>query len=186
MKFCSESIYLMDPAVVALLNYEEDPEMIFYGLDLKQFEFFLIPINDNSDKMNANGGSHWSLLAYLSEEDIFIYYDSMQTKNNNIGNALKIAGKLRGLIQNESKTALEERFIINPETPQQKNGYDCGVYVLGFTEVLIEFVLKKEKILHNKKMNELIDEKYVEALRIRVKELLVSLIETKNNMNKNG
>ena len=42
----------MDPAVVALLNYEEDPEIIFYGLDLQQFEYIIIPINDNSKKMS--------------------------------------------------------------------------------------------------------------------------------------
>ena len=73
----------MDPAVVALLVYEEDPEMIFYGLDLKQFQCILIPINDNDDKRNIAGGSHWSLLNYLVQEDVFIYYDSMKKRSSN-------------------------------------------------------------------------------------------------------
>ena len=171
----------MDPAVVALLNYEDDPEMIFYGLDLKQFSFFLIPINDNSDKMNANGGSHWSLLVYLPIEDIFIYLDSMKKKSNNIENAINIAGKLRGLIKEDQKKDLKESFVVNSETPQQKNGYDCGVYVLGFTEVLIEFLQKKENILNNKRMKEIVQEEYIASLRVKIRELLESMIKEKNN-----
>lgn len=167
----------MDPAVVALLNYEEDPEIIFYGLDLQQFEYILIPINDNNDKMNASGGNHWSLLTYLFKEDIYIYYDSIKKKSNNIENAKNIAKKLRGLIKEDSNSKVLENFLINSETPQQNNGYDCGVFVLAYTETLIGFIEKKESILNSKKMGQIITKEYIEDLRVKIKELIESLIK---------
>ena len=167
----------MDPAVVALLNYEEDPAMIFYGLDLMQFEFILIPINDNSDKMNALGGSHWSLLTYLCKEDVFIYYDSMKKRSNNLENAKKVAKKLRPLINDSPTSKVLENLLINADTPQQKNGYDCGVYVLAFTEILLKFLLKKENVLNNKEMSATITEEYIDNLRGKIRELIINLIK---------
>lgn len=168
----------MDPAVVALLNYEEDPEIIFYGLDLNQFDLIFIPINDNNDKFNLNGGNHWSLLVYLSKEDIFLYYDSIKKRTSNLENAKKIAQKLRVLI-NGKTYALKtlDNFIINSETPQQKNGYDCGVYVLAFTEILIQFLQQKQSIFDHKAMASIISEEYIDKFRVQIKTLVESLIK---------
>ena len=39
-------------------------------------------VNDNDDVAAAGGGSHWSLLAYLRDENAFAHFDSAGGRND--------------------------------------------------------------------------------------------------------
>ena len=69
----SKNVVLMDPCAVAELQYSQftgDPDQdedlidMFAPLKLDKADLILFPMNDNTDKFKANGGSHWSLLVF--------------------------------------------------------------------------------------------------------------------------
>ena len=67
---------------------------------------------------------------------------------------------------------LADMIIIEKEAPQQKNGFDCGIYVLAVTEILIQCLIKKEKIFGNKILSEIINEEYITNLRVKIKAII--------------
>jgi sentrin-specific protease 8 len=96
--------------------------------ELQEKEYIYIPINDNIDFCNP-GGSHWSLLVYHKKENTYHYYDSYGKAN--LEPALTTAKKFHDYVFDT-----DYKFVIE-QTPQQQNGYDCGVYLLGITECLL-------------------------------------------------
>lgn len=93
-------------------------------------QLIFIPLNNNSDPTRVAGGSHWSLLVYVKNLNRFLYYDSMN--DNNLSDSKRMASKL-AFLQNPKDL---RNLVEIKKTPQQKNGYDCGVYVC----CLIEYI----------------------------------------------
>lgn len=65
------------------------------------------------------------------------------------------------------------RFIEVEKAPQQRNGYDCGVYVLAMAEVLCAAAASGQA-LAEKELKEFSDltPQYIAALRTRLLELI--------------
>lgn len=69
----SNDIVLMDACAAAELQYTDytnDDENLLemYGpLHLERAQLILLPVNDNTNKLKANAGSHWSLLAFVKD-----------------------------------------------------------------------------------------------------------------------
>lgn len=90
-----------------------------------------LPINDNRDVSQAEGGSHWSLLLVSVIDGVSFHYDSLAPSNDT--DAKGTSQKLEILLGKRL------RFIHMDDAPQQENGSDCGVFVC----VLMKHLLLK-------------------------------------------
>ena len=86
----------------------------------------LFAVNDNPDVEAAGGGSHWSLLAYSAADATFRHYDSCARSNR---------GAARRVFEAACPPGSQ---LVEQPTPQQRNGYDCGVYVLALARLLCQ------------------------------------------------
>ena len=135
-----------------------------------------MPINDKEDKFQAVGGSHWGLLVYNVEKDNFLYLDSM---NNIISNTGSIAAKIKSVKNQKEFIENDVEIFQIKEIPQQKNSYDCGMYVLVFTEVISEFLGKGGDFIDIGRELAKIDQNTIKEKRKEIKKLILSLAEKK-------
>jgi sentrin-specific protease 8 len=97
-----------------------------------------VKVNDNmranADWMIPGSGSHWSLLVvFLGRGDVqFWHFDSVKSIKNSRA-AKDIMKKVSTILQS-TYTPLSLN-LVNAFTPQQKNGFDCGVHMLVAAKV---------------------------------------------------
>jgi len=151
----SADILLMDPAVAFWLIHQdlENAAAAASELNLQHKQLVICPINDNANGGCADGGGHWTLLVAWrsgkqdndSNSDVgltfqnFRYYDSMFTgkpSNRNRMNAQKLARTLSG----DCTFQLRET-----RCAQQVNSFDCGVYVICFSEIIASVFMEAKK-----------------------------------------
>ena len=121
---------LVPPATVQMVKIIEDDsqlEMFLGEMNLHEFDFVCFPINDASSESQ---GSHWSLLVYSKKENKYFYLDSHGRYNLKSGE--QVAKNVQVLLKCPKKPSME---IV--DCPQQANGWDCGVFVLLFTQVIL-------------------------------------------------
>ena len=93
-------------------------------------ELVVFPINGNEDVSTEVGGSHWSLLVYNRRRNIFEHYDS--SAQCNAVYARKLFENIKSFIgPTASSATLTLHF-----TPQQRNRYNCGLFVLAIVKEL--------------------------------------------------
>jgi len=90
----------------------------------------VFPVNDNDDVDIAEGGSHWSLVAYYRNANVFVHHDSCRGLN------AAPAKKLYKSVAGYMGSASEPSFLECTNSPMQDNGYDCGLYVTATTKVI--------------------------------------------------
>lgn len=112
--------------LLANLGPEAGPAAVLEPLGFSAARLALFAVNDNPDVTEAFGGSHWSLLAYCAADDTFRHYDSLAGTNRRAAQRVFAAAK-----RPESK-------LWEQATPQQENGYDCGMYVLALARLLCQ------------------------------------------------
>lgn len=115
----------MRPVIVYLISHAQNAksfERVVPPMNMKNYAF--MPI-----KNDQAGGSHWSLLVYSRLLNIFFHYDSLNGSN------ARVAKKVAERIYQFLSVPIGARFV-EAETPQQSNGYDCGMYVLKITKSL--------------------------------------------------
>jgi hypothetical protein len=144
-------------------NDQEDVDDFLSGnnnFDCVQRMF--LPINDllgSSQWTKPGGGRHWSLLQILiqkhqtaevtnrNSDDATSYqmwhFDSIQ--GHNIEAARTVASKFQQILNHSAAKqtlplcpSVSHVTVIDCKTPQQSNGYDCGVHVLVAAEILSE------------------------------------------------
>eukprot|EP01025_Chloroclados_australasicus_P005239 TRINITY_DN11520_c0_g1_i2.p2 TRINITY_DN11520_c0_g1~~TRINITY_DN11520_c0_g1_i2.p2 ORF type:complete len:226 (+),score=13.96 TRINITY_DN11520_c0_g1_i2:27-680(+) len=112
-----------------LLNMPSLIPEIGQQLNFWQQNLILIPINDNPDVDRIEGGSHWSLLVFNVKQSKFVHFDSLSESNSLVAQKFSSyfaqALKLKSYVYQECKNMI-----------QQKNGYDCGMYVLIVAELI--------------------------------------------------
>ncbi|XP_014609295.1 PREDICTED: sentrin-specific protease 8-like [Polistes canadensis] len=132
-----------------------------------QYDIFLKPINahtkkfiffplNNLNRKDAAGGSHWSLLVYSKPENTYFHLDSFQDTNGSIASTFTNNLMLYFNCKNDTK-------FIEKDCPQQTNGYDCGLYVLCFIDIISHHVLQNNT-MRDCKLNTV--EFYVKSKRI--------------------
>ena len=85
--------------------------------------------------MQAEGGSHWSLLLVSIVDGVAFHYDSLPP-----GNEYEASTITRRLSKLLGKNI---RFIQLRDSPQQENSSDCGVYVcLNMRHLLLKRLLQ--------------------------------------------
>lgn len=132
----SDDISLVSPSIAFWIANCPDIESLkdfVAPLNFPIRKIILFPVNNNNDVSIAEGGSHWSLLAYEREANVFIHHDSSNGLN---------AGYAQNLYRAVVKyvcvadTVSNCKYIEGYKTPQQKNGHDCGLYVLATAKAI--------------------------------------------------
>ena len=122
-----------------LANCEaEDAAVITAPLSVDTRSLVLFALND-AGVGQANGGSHWTLLALnrqrggTADGASFTHYDSLP-QSRNIGVARRVAETIAAALRLPSGSARVEAARV----PQQINSYDCGLHALLTVQVLYE------------------------------------------------
>lgn len=111
-------------------------------LHLSDKELVLFPINNNDDVNEAEGGSHWSLLAYYRNANLFVHHDSSRSMNATPAKKLyKAVVGYMGLSESGSKA----HYLEWTDSPRQANGYDCGLYVTAIARVICDWYVNSKK-----------------------------------------
>lgn len=105
-----------------LLMKNKDTEGVRAALpNFGDITHIFLPINDNRNLAQAEGGSHWSLLLVSIIDGVAFHYDSLEGANNE--EAWEACRRLASVLGKPL------RFHYLAECPQQENGSDCGVFV---------------------------------------------------------
>ena len=103
-------------------------------------------MNDNTDVRRADGGTHWSLLAFRRGRcssdgrgggDRFEHFDSSPA----VSNRAAADALARSAAPSLGAAAVEAANAVRhdpPDAPKQTNGWDCGVYALAVARALVE------------------------------------------------
>merc|ERR1711874_499184 len=83
---------LVEPSITQILRKSLDPCTVaktVEDLKLKEKDCVFFPVN-NDDKVDGEGGSHWSLLVYISNKKYvkFYHHDPISGANNRHANEL--------------------------------------------------------------------------------------------------
>ncbi|KAH9518937.1 SUMO1 sentrin specific peptidase 8 [Bulinus truncatus] len=129
----ADRIALLNPSVAELMRFAavEDLAVLLEPLHLPSKQYVFVPINDNPDPTKV-GGSHWSLMVYVRSKQEFQHYDALRGSNQSV--AKKFVDKLQPFVQ----APRGKLKFIDMDCPQQRNSFDCGVYVIAMTEHLIK------------------------------------------------
>ena len=128
-------VKFMDPAVVSFLMHQCDHDdwIEFATSFTTPTEKLIIPINNAHAPSSAwqTHGSHWSLLVMSpNEKQEMWHFDSVSSANQVAAKA--VMERFQCLFDLTSNN-LHLREIV---TPQQQNGYDCGLHALCAAEVV--------------------------------------------------
>ncbi|EFC50534.1 predicted protein [Naegleria gruberi] len=127
------------PSVSFIISMVDDDEIknTLHSLNAKDKKLVFFPVTDNTD-ISSSGGTHWSLLVFESNSGKFYYFDSMGSMNKSA--AKYLASKVAPYF------GVKASNLHIAKAPQQKNGYDCGIYVLAMSEYIAEHGLSDAQI----------------------------------------
>ncbi|KQJ92685.1 NEDD8-specific protease 1 [Brachypodium distachyon] len=176
-------LLLLPPSIPYLLSNLPDPESVAEPLCLASRRLVLLPVNDNPDASVANGGSHWTLLVLDAattdpQAPRFVHHDSLRGSAN--------AAAARRLARALTAGGAPLRFVEAP-TPTQRNGHDCGVYVLAVARAICGW-WRSSRRRENQQggggdwfatMMEEVDAESVGAMRAELLQLIHRLIQDK-------
>lgn len=127
-------IMLLRPSMAYLLMNSPDAAALKGVIPpLEQAKYVFLPINDNPDVNQVEGGAHWSLLVLDVAQKRALYYDTLQ--NTNYEYAHKTTRSIARYLNETLQLTVEE-------APQQANGSDCGILVCEMTAVLVRRLLE--------------------------------------------
>merc|ERR1712032_233569 len=156
-----KTVSIMDPSMafwLALQDNAAEVEEAKKGLHLQDIDLLLCPINDTLDAEQADSGLHWTLLVCWGSKggrnrrnalttlassgghfQRFRYYDSLGFGCSPSDPAFRQAAELA------SRLAGRPVEVAVGSCPRQRNFYDCGVYCLLFSEIIIDVFLGSEQ-----------------------------------------
>ena len=134
---CGDDLLFVHPANTMLLQYGDDEDLndLSNALQLTKRKLVFIPVNNNSSGLVTNG-SHWSLIVYQASTNTFVHFDSMGSSSINLGAASAIVKKLAASVY---KGAV---YCAGANAPRQRNGYDCGMYLLCISQLLGQYFVE--------------------------------------------
>nr|XP_010922480.1 NEDD8-specific protease 1 [Elaeis guineensis] len=166
-------VLLVPPSISFWLSNCPDPVSLSEAvtpLELPQRDLVLFTVNNNSDVTAADGGTHWSLLVYYRATNEFVHHDSSQGMNR--WHAETLFEAVKGFVGDGDDARYVEGF-----TPQQNNGYDCGLYVMTIARVVCDWFREGEPNNYRERwfsvLEEEVDAATVAELRGEVLRLIV-------------
>lgn len=107
------------------------------------FSYDLIFIPSNTETKTLGKGSHWFLMVFEVHRNKIHLFDSAYEAIHQ--NARTMAKRLCDMRQMFTHSKEDIEVIRFTKVVKQENYYDCGIYVIGFFEnVLQEFVRQKK------------------------------------------
>lgn len=182
---CSEEILLMPPSITFwIMNCPAESLKEFLDpLHLPQKKLVIFPVNDNDDVSEAEGGYHWSLLAFERSDNTFVHHDSSGGGWNK-GPAKRLYNAVKKFMS-VSSSAANPIYRECTDSPHQVNGYDCGMYVLAIARVICSWYVSKDKDGDNmwfSAVKEQVTPSAVAAMRNEILGLIKGLMPTKRDL----
>nr|XP_043629404.1 NEDD8-specific protease 1 [Erigeron canadensis] len=174
----SEHILLVPPSIAFWTMNCPDIDSLkdfLQPLNLPSKKLIIFPINDNDDVTVAEGGSHWSLLVFEKTANLFVHHDSLGGLNKKHAKHLY---KTLVSFMGDSET----NYMECSGTPQQVNGYDCGLYVLAIAKEIccwFDSNAHRNEDLWFSCIKELVTPSAASRMRSEILELIKNLRETK-------
>merc|ERR1711913_160339 len=103
---------------------------------LNEYDWVMYPVNN--DAPEGNGGTHWSLLVYRKRDNKFLHFDPIRELNNK--HAVELMLKIQDAEMIKSDGYGPQFVEILCE--KQKNGFDCGPFVMIFIDTILENIEK--------------------------------------------
>lgn len=143
-KIVNQNTHLLNPSIALATKCFEDITHILEPLKLYNKSNIIIPISDSKEIQNwreiGGTGSHWSVLLFVREQNIFFYFDSLGELN--FEHALMTIRKIKPFLNVNG-----DPQIVKIQTPQQgRNTVDCGIYALLVTDVILAKIINSSKI----------------------------------------
>lgn len=147
--------------------------------------FIVLPVSDRyspSSPGHASGGSHWSLLAVDSSNEVAFHLDSLGDANRSAANAVRASIlKLTHQGSKPSKASAEPRKVDCLQ--MQANGSDCGIYVLFLSSLLHRRLSSASTKSHD--LKDIVDSVCTDATPDRIdrfRHLYLEWVQTWGNM----
>lgn len=158
------------PQTVQYLKFVsmEDVKSTIEGLELHKKQYVFFPVND-CRAQTVPGGTHWSLLVYNAQANVFQHYDSLSSSHN-LSVAESLAKVLAVFLQ-DSTQFLHQPIIEEMVCTSQSNTYDCGIHVICNTEGLCRKYIKNDV----RPLSEIVPSSVISSSRDYLKELINSL-----------
>uniref|UniRef100_A0A2P2M2A4 Sentrin/sumo-specific protease senp8 n=1 Tax=Rhizophora mucronata TaxID=61149 RepID=A0A2P2M2A4_RHIMU len=131
-----EDVLLVSPAIAFWITNCPDLGSLkdfLEPLKLPNRSLVMFPVNNNDDVSLPEGGSHWSLVVYWRNQKVFVHHDSYGATNERYARQLYKA--VVGFL-GTSDTGPETTYMEFTDSPQQVNGYDCGIYVTAIAKAI--------------------------------------------------
>mmetsp|Transcript_8932 Transcript_8932/g.19063 ORF Transcript_8932/g.19063 Transcript_8932/m.19063 type:complete len:237 (+) Transcript_8932:90-800(+) len=128
----SGPVLLVPGSIAYLLSNCGGPEVaasLLEPLQASKKSVIIFAVNDNPEVGTAEGGSHWSTLVYERHSGTFRHYDSSYGCSNRAS-----ASKLYKAIHAAVSPGQHSRLVQVDGMPQQRNSFDCGVYVMAVAD----------------------------------------------------
>ncbi|GAA0147104.1 protease [Lithospermum erythrorhizon] len=154
----SDDVLFIDPPVSDLLANVDDVDVVKASVEPLEFG------TKNLIFFAVNDSEHWSLLVYDRKLNAFLHHDSRGSSNHmqarKLFETLKdcvvpsangkeyIKPKKKNRSKKASVTSCKSAAPPSFEectTPQQTNGYDCGLFVLAIARAICEWHCSKKK-----------------------------------------
>jgi sentrin-specific protease 8 len=155
----SDDVLFIDPSVSDFLANVDDVDVVNASVEPLEFgtkNLIFFPVNDSE---------HWSLLVYDRKLNMFMHHDSKEGINDMQARKLfetlkdcvvrsangKVNIKHKKKNNNKRSSKLSAPSVSTPPsfeectTPQQTNGYDCGLFVLAIARAICEWHCSKKK-----------------------------------------
>ena len=137
-------VLLIKPTVsymLTLLSEINDFKQSALSLRLHTRQIVFCPLNNES---------HWAILVYVRMLGRWFYYDSIQSLLQQQAEVLcarlyRLTSDSNPSLQNITDDEWRPSFM-SMQTPQQNNSYDCGMYVLAITHLLLDRYFDKHTL----------------------------------------
>ncbi|CAK9170176.1 unnamed protein product [Ilex paraguariensis] len=177
----SEDILLIPPSIAfwikMSLKFNQNLKDFVEPLNLSDKKLVIFPVNDNEDVDEAEGGSHWSLLAFERITNVFVHHDSISGELNR-----KHAKQIYKAVVPYMGTGSNGAYVECSDTPRQVNGYDCGLYVTAIARAICRWYESnepKEGVWWLSAMKEQVTPCSVAEMRNEILVLITSLMENR-------
>ncbi|KAD3336338.1 hypothetical protein R6Q59_028437 [Mikania micrantha] len=170
----SEHILLVPPSIAFwIMNCPDISSLTDFlqPLNLPSKKLIIFPVNNNDDVAVAEGGSHWSLLAFEKTANVFVHHDSYGGINKNHAKRL-----YKTIVPYTNVPGT--RYIECDCSPQQVTGYDCGLYVLAIAKEICGWFdsdLPKNEDSWFARVVMRVKPEVVSGFRVEILELITSL-----------
>ena len=165
---CDEksNILFIPPSVTQLLKegVTDDFSIILEPLNIWKKKYIFLAVSDNKI-VSKVGGQHWSLLMYTLKENMWYHYDSLN--NLNLREARYLVGRVQDYLRPETTPKITEAVC-----SQQGDNYDCGAYIMAYTQ---EIVRRLKESSHTSVNKCIVDKNIPNQLRNKIR----CMIQTK-------